>query len=79
MRQQLDYDCVPKQDIEDLAAKYDLKYFEASAKKNLNVNSCFEHLASQIKNHYQFEVESARNLVLHMRGKETKKRKRDCC
>lgn len=62
-----------------MASKYDLKYFETSAKKNLNVGSCFDHLAAQIKNQFQFAIESARNLVLEQKPSQLKKRKRDCC
>ena len=48
---------ISKKEGEDLAAQYQMKYFEASAKQNINITPFFETLMTQVYKK-RFEIQS---------------------
>ena len=61
-----------------MAKKHNLKWFETSAKSGQNVEQAFDYLAQQIKNKFEFEIESLRQIALEKGGLSSTKKKK-CC
>ena len=67
---------VPKSKGEELAKKYNIKFYETSAKKNINVETIFIDIATEINNRDE-SLEST-NIVLG-RNNSQKNSRKGCC
>ena len=79
LKKQLGYECVSKEKIEQVAQEFDLKYFEVSAKEGKNVEAPFYYMAEEIKNRYEYEIQSMRELVIQRESHKSIKKNRNCC
>ena len=69
--------CVTKEDINGLSEKIGMKYFETSAKEDINVTSTFDSLVYKIiEKNLNFQ-NSQSFLLLH--SIHTEKKKSGCC
>ena len=69
---------VTKEEGQKMAQKYGMKYFETSAKANINVTECIESLAKDVYENYVFK-EQTESIVVGGKGKEAKKAEGGCC
>lgn len=75
---------ISKEDGERLAAKYGMKFFETSAKDNINVNETFEYLTNEILELEESGTVEPRNSIIinkgdHQNANKDKEKKKGCC
>ena len=66
-------------DLKRLANRYSCKYFEVSAKNNINVNSIFESITEEIINDNKEYDEDIDSITLSNVQFYEKKKKKQCC
>ena len=70
---------VSKEEGEKFALKYNIKFFECSAKNNINVNQAFESLINEVVENYQDEFISENDKGIKIEENNDKKKKEGCC
>ena len=67
---------VSKEEGEKFALKYNIKFFECSAKNNINVNQAFESLINEVVENYQDEFISENDKGIKIEENNDKKKKK---
>ena len=70
---------VSKEEGEKFALKYNIKFFECSAKNNINVNQAFESLINEVVENYQDEFISENDKGIKIEENINKTKKEGCC
>ena len=70
---------VSKEEGEKFALKYNIKFFECSAKNNINVNQAFENLINEVVENYQDEFISENDKGIKIEENINKTKKEGCC
>ena len=70
---------VSKEEGENAAKKYNIKYFETSAKDGTNVENCFREISKEIIEKKILRKKSENNNKILKNQKDDKKRKKKCC
>ena len=70
---------VSKEEGEKFALKYNIKFFECSAKNNINVNQAFESLINEVVENYQDEFISENDKGIKIEENNDKTKKEGCC
>ena len=70
---------VSKEEGEKFALKYNAKFFECSAKNNINVNQAFESLINEVVENYQDEFISENDKGIKIEENINKTKKEGCC
>ena len=70
---------VSKEEGEKFALKYNIKFFECSAKNNINVNQAFENLINEVVENYQDEFINENDKGIKIEENNDKKKKEGCC
>jgi GTPase SAR1 family protein len=55
---------VDKESIKDICIKYNMKYYETSSKKNININELFEDIIENLYKKSLRNTESLNNLII---------------
>ena len=70
---------VSKEEGEKFALKYNIKFFECSAKNNINVNQAFESLINEVVENYQDEFINENDKGIKIEENNDKTKKEGCC
>jgi len=75
----LDDKVVSTEEGQALADEYGIKFYETSAKNNINVESGFIEIASEVKNRLMEEGGPHKKEIVNLNGSKTPPAKKACC